>query len=80
MSRDRQSLERNSRFQNLILEAKQVLSLIVVTNHPLRIIILCICISQSYTTLQEQQIRTIVYGDDIDYYAEKLTLLDTYYG
>ncbi|XP_015161150.1 replication protein A 70 kDa DNA-binding subunit D-like [Solanum tuberosum] len=49
MSRDRLSLEKKIRFQNLILEDEQ-----------------------------EQQIRAVVYGDDIDYYAEKLVLSDTY--
>ncbi|WMV27496.1 hypothetical protein MTR67_020881 [Solanum verrucosum] len=56
MSRDRLSLEKKTRFQNLILEDEQVLSLIVVAAH----------------------LRAVVYGDDIDNYAKKLILLDTY--
>uniref|UniRef100_M0ZL83 Replication protein A OB domain-containing protein n=1 Tax=Solanum tuberosum TaxID=4113 RepID=M0ZL83_SOLTU len=78
MSRDRLSLEKKIRFQNLILEDEQVVSLIVVAAHPLWIIILFICMTQTSMTLQEQQIRAVVYGDDIDYYAEKLVLSDTY--
>lgn len=49
MSQPRLSLEKKTRFQNLILEDEQ-----------------------------EQQIRAAVYGDDIDYYAEKLVIFDTY--
>ncbi|KAG5582554.1 hypothetical protein H5410_053181, partial [Solanum commersonii] len=32
----------------------------------------------SSLTLHEHQIRAVVYGDDIDYYVENLTLLDTH--
>ncbi|KAG5615707.1 hypothetical protein H5410_015531 [Solanum commersonii] len=61
-----------------IMDMKQILSLIIITSHPLIINIFFICISQSSLTLQEQQIRAAAYGDDIEYYVEKFILLDTY--
>ncbi|KAG5607065.1 hypothetical protein H5410_028557 [Solanum commersonii] len=78
ISRARLSLEKKTRFQNLILEDEEVLLLIAVVADRLWIIILFICMTQSSLTLQQQQIRAAVYGDDIDYYAEKLVIFDTY--
>lgn len=44
----------------------------------LSIVIEFACILQSCSTLQGQQIKTAVYGDDIGHYVGKLILLDTY--